>query len=276
MTPQIDAIAEALACVEDRLCAPITVSDMAEAAGYSLFHFVRIFNAIVRHTPYDYLMRRRLSHAAQLLLDSDDRILEIALACQFGSHEGFTRAFGRLFGVPPAAWREGGFCPRRRLMPPLGPVDLAFRSRPDFGPPKIVRLLPLHLAGWMQFGGEGAGTEAALTAAFQTALARNPIPMAGDGLWQVRLMPEAPGQPEILIVGVAVEADDAIPGQYVSWSSKGGDHLSMVIPDFLEDVSPALTYLHHTFLPRSGLRLAEPVERIQRAKPAMVFLPVMG
>jgi AraC-like DNA-binding protein len=274
MNAQANAVAGALKLVEARLCAPLTVANMAEAAGYSLYHFVRTFNAVVRHTPYDYLMRRRLSHAAQRLLESDDRILEIALACQFGSHESFTRAFGRMFGLPPAAWRENGSCPPRCLMPALGPADLLFRSSDDFAPPEIVKLPPLHLAGWMQVLSDKPGDEASLAAAFRAALTWDPIPNADDDIWQVRVLPGAPGQAEILMIGAAVGVEADIPARYVRWSGKGGDSLCMAIPDYLDDPSPVLTYLHHTFLPRSGLRLAEPVEQVQSMDPAVVYLPL--
>jgi len=59
MDPQTERILAALGYIEQHLCEPIMVSDIARAAGYSLFHFIRTFNKIVRHTPYDYLMRRR-------------------------------------------------------------------------------------------------------------------------------------------------------------------------------------------------------------------------
>ena len=117
MNPQISAIIAGLDFIEGHLCIPITVGDIADAAGYSLFHFIRTFNKIVKHTPYDYLMRRRLSLAAMLLFETNERVLDIGLTCQFESHEGFTRAFGRVFGMPPIVWREIKTLDRRLLMP---------------------------------------------------------------------------------------------------------------------------------------------------------------
>ena len=76
--------------------------------GYSLFHFTRLFNQFTGLTPYDYLIRRRLSDASEALLMSDKRIIDIAQDYQFGSHETFTRAFNRLFAMPPSQWREQG------------------------------------------------------------------------------------------------------------------------------------------------------------------------
>jgi len=59
-----DAILRAIDLVEERLHQSVTVAAMAEAAGYSLYHFCRVFSKYTRHTPYDYLMRRRMTLAA--------------------------------------------------------------------------------------------------------------------------------------------------------------------------------------------------------------------
>lgn len=54
------AVYQAIQLIEARLRDGLSVSEMAAAAGYSLYHFIRVFNQVVWHTPYDYLMRRRL------------------------------------------------------------------------------------------------------------------------------------------------------------------------------------------------------------------------
>jgi AraC family transcriptional regulator len=115
----LDAILLALEAVESGMQSPIQVSDLAAAAGYSLFHFTRLFNRIVHHSPFDYLIRRRLSQAAHDLKSADTRILDIALTYQFNSHESFTRAFKRMFGIPPSQCR--GKSPDPHLA--LDPVD---------------------------------------------------------------------------------------------------------------------------------------------------------
>ena len=72
--PDLALIAQALDFVELNLKEPIAVADMAGAVGYSLYHFCRTFNQATHHTPYDYLMRRRLAESAQTLLQTDEKI----------------------------------------------------------------------------------------------------------------------------------------------------------------------------------------------------------
>lgn len=116
---QMDAIFRVMRFIEDHLCEPIDVAAMADEAGYSLYHFCRTFSKVTRHTPHDYLLRRRITEAAQLLLKTSQRIVDIAFEYQFNSHEGFTRAFGRMLGLSPMDAREQGIVPVLRTLPPL-------------------------------------------------------------------------------------------------------------------------------------------------------------
>ena len=70
---------------ERNLNEPVSVSDMAAAAAYSTFHFLRIFKALTGETPGSYLRRRRLAEAAGELVSGRRRIIEIAVECQLAS-----------------------------------------------------------------------------------------------------------------------------------------------------------------------------------------------
>jgi AraC family transcriptional regulator len=117
--PDLALIARALDFIEGNLKEPIGVADMADAVGYSLYHFSRTFNQATHHTPYDYLMRRRLSEAARVLLETDERIIDVALDYQFNNPETFSRAFKRMFETQPSQSRREGYIDSRWLMPRL-------------------------------------------------------------------------------------------------------------------------------------------------------------
>jgi AraC family transcriptional regulator len=94
-----------------------TLDAIAARAGWSPFHVHRAFRAMVGETPKQYTLRLRLERAAASLITSDDAVLDVALAAGFNSHEVFTRAFRRLFGRTPAAYRSSfrrGAAPIRR------------------------------------------------------------------------------------------------------------------------------------------------------------------
>lgn len=82
----------------------LTVAQIASIAGYSAFHFNRIFAAHMDIPVMQYMRMRKLQHSAALLSDGQ-RVLDVALQYGFSSHEGFTRAFKRHFGIAPQNFR---------------------------------------------------------------------------------------------------------------------------------------------------------------------------
>ncbi len=84
----------------------ITLRQLAVAAGYSPWHAARMFKDLTGRTPFEYIRALRLTGAALALRDQEDRVLDVALDFVFDSHEGFTRAFSREFGLPPRKYRR--------------------------------------------------------------------------------------------------------------------------------------------------------------------------
>ena len=104
----ISPINHAIEYIESNLTEPLDIESVAGAAGYSRFHFDRLFLATVGETPAGYVRKRRLSETARELVVSKKRILDIALDYQFQSQSAFTRAFRKLFGLSPGAYRRRG------------------------------------------------------------------------------------------------------------------------------------------------------------------------
>ncbi len=92
--------------IEQNLENPITMAALAKAAHYSQWHAGRVFKELTGKSPFEYVRSRRLSAAATRLGESDSRVLDVALDFVFDSHEGFTRAFVKEFGVPPNRFRK--------------------------------------------------------------------------------------------------------------------------------------------------------------------------
>lgn len=87
--------------IEEHLGEPITLHMLANAAGYSPWHSARLFKDLTGKAPFDYIRALRLSRAAARLRDEDVKVVDVAFDFVFDSHEGFTRAFSREFGVTP-------------------------------------------------------------------------------------------------------------------------------------------------------------------------------
>ena len=103
--------------IEDHLDQPITLTELAAAAGVSRFHFSRLFRQSTGFSPIAYVERLRLARAQDLLKLGKLPIVEVALAVGFCDQSAFTRRFHRHLGTTPAAFaRDNGVreMPRRR------------------------------------------------------------------------------------------------------------------------------------------------------------------
>ncbi|MCI8622992.1 MAG: helix-turn-helix transcriptional regulator [Provencibacterium sp.] len=86
---------------------PVTLDMLAETAGYSKYHAARIFKELTHKTPLEYLRAARLTRAAELLCGTEEKVVDVALKSGFDSHDGFTRAFIRQFGITPQKYQAG-------------------------------------------------------------------------------------------------------------------------------------------------------------------------
>lgn len=88
------------------ISSPVTLIELAKAAGYSPWHSAKIFKELTGRPPFEYIRSLRLTKAAARLYDGDIRVLDVALDFVFDSHEGFTRAFSKEFGISPRAYSK--------------------------------------------------------------------------------------------------------------------------------------------------------------------------
>ena len=91
--------------VDARYAEPITVDDLAAAAGLSRAHFSRMFTRTFGESPRAYLQTRRLERAAALLRHTDRSVADICVMVGLQSVGSFTTSFARVYGMPPAAYR---------------------------------------------------------------------------------------------------------------------------------------------------------------------------
>jgi AraC-like DNA-binding protein len=100
-------IERARALIQERAFSAVTLSDLADAAGMSKFHFLRLFREEIGTTPHAYKLHLRISRAREML-DAGVSAAEVAFACGFADQAHFTRAFKRIVGFTPAAFTKVG------------------------------------------------------------------------------------------------------------------------------------------------------------------------
>ncbi len=252
---QFELMAQAIDFIEDNLQNAITVTDMAEAVSYSVYHFCRTFNQATHHTPYDYLMRRRLAESARALLHGNRKIIEIALDYQFNSPETFSRAFKRAFGVQPNQQRSQGRVDRRQLMPRLTLAHLSHLHQANHVKPVLAAKGAIELTGVMTLIKDDPLAIMELWDLLGQELGQQLV-QAGSyyGLiyypenWQEhgRLYMAAVETKNVKTTGAAMVTKTIPTSHYARFVHKG----------LIQDLPLTMDYVYHTWQPRSGQRIS--------------------
>ena len=88
-------------CTED-----MSLDDAANLAGFSKYHFTRLFKDFTGYSFYKYLNKKRIEHAERLLIDPEVLITEAALQSGFSSLSSFIRMFKIIKGCTPTEFRN--------------------------------------------------------------------------------------------------------------------------------------------------------------------------
>jgi AraC family transcriptional regulator len=97
-----------------RLDREISLADLASLAEMSLFHFARCFKQSTGVAPHQYVTRRRIERARQLLANPELGVADVALRCGFSHQSHFSETFRRVVGTTPRLYRAALAGPRSR------------------------------------------------------------------------------------------------------------------------------------------------------------------
>jgi AraC family transcriptional regulator len=100
-------VQRAIDYVEANFARDISLIEIANAAGLSPTHLTSVFQRETGHTPYAYVIERRLREAVRLLRDTDLPIAQVAYATGFADQQHMTRVFRARLSTTPRAVRRG-------------------------------------------------------------------------------------------------------------------------------------------------------------------------
>ncbi len=103
--PTRQAVQRVQSYLEDNYRAKIRLGALAEIAGLSVFHLIRVFRAATGLPPYAYLEQIRIHRAAALLREGQP-VSRVAALTGFADQSHLTRFFKRLIGVPPGRYQR--------------------------------------------------------------------------------------------------------------------------------------------------------------------------
>ena len=91
--------------IEDNLQNDLSNAVLADVAGYSEYHFLRIFRKVVHLTPADYIRKRRITEIVRSIEMKERPISDIAFEYGFNSKENFVRAFKAEHHILPTEYK---------------------------------------------------------------------------------------------------------------------------------------------------------------------------
>ena len=94
--------------IEKNLNEDLTLDKIAKELNYSKFYIARVFVEKTECTIYKYIQGRRLTLAAQKLVETQKPIIEIAYEAHYNSQQAFTLAFHQLYFCTPQTYRKNG------------------------------------------------------------------------------------------------------------------------------------------------------------------------
>ena len=131
---------------ESNLESDLTLKELADIAGFSPFHFHRVFSGVVGETLYGFIQRIRLEKAATKLVQNPKKsITQIGLECGFASSSAFARAFKEKYGCSASEWRFSGYkqyskngTTKSKNKQSSGNIGTAFDVSPSYTQNKLI------------------------------------------------------------------------------------------------------------------------------------------
>lgn len=92
---------QAIDYIQAHLAEDVTLKTISTELGMSQYHFARLFKQSTGYSPYQYVIKRRIERAQELMMQEQQSIATIALQVGFASQSQFGRHFKRITGVTP-------------------------------------------------------------------------------------------------------------------------------------------------------------------------------
>ena len=100
-----ESLLRARELIDSQYTQPLNLDELAQAANFSRYHFIRAFRRAFHATPHEYLTRKRIERAKELLAGDRLTVTEICFEVGFESLGSFSSLFHKVVGWSPSIYR---------------------------------------------------------------------------------------------------------------------------------------------------------------------------
>lgn len=254
-----DVIVRSIQFIEGNLKNDLSVVDVSQNAGYSLYHFSRLFHGITGHSPKNYILRRRLTEAAYEILDSQRKISDISFEYQFNDSETFNRAFKRAFGLSPTELRR---CHGKKRLPFLSAIteeNVSHFNKIKHLEPEFIELGAIFLIGSVAFERGTPEMITQLWAHFPAEISSIPNRIIPERYYQIVFWPDQYDlEGSFLMCAVEVEDLNHINPSLVGKFLPPARYLRFIHKGCSYNVGLTYQYIYESWLPKTDYKLSLP------------------
>lgn len=261
MMNYLDQINKAIDIIEDNLCSPLSLENIAKEAGLSKWHFQKIFRGMVGDTVKEYTLKRRISLSAKVLISSDKKIIDIAVDYGFDSHEVFTRAFKRVFETTPTEFRSSNSA--QSLIPHKPKITSAYLThlyeRVSMQPVIKYRNETIAVGMTAQFNSILNSDSDNLTVIpnlwrkFKMSLKKIPNGLQAQKVAVMNCSDDDGLSDKVeYLAGILLENIGKLPVGFVQRSIPSGDYAEFTHRGPMKNIEHTMNYIYGSWLPKSG------------------------
>ncbi|MCM1989477.1 effector binding domain-containing protein [Oceanirhabdus seepicola] len=141
----IELIQKTIDYIDVNIKETISVDILASIAGFSTYHYYKVFNSIVGQSVMGYVTKRRLQFA-MFEIQNGRKITDVAMDYGYETHAGFTKAFKKCFNYPPSMYRIHS---PKRLPPKIDLLKIVTNKTGGIiMQPKIIERSPFKVIGF--------------------------------------------------------------------------------------------------------------------------------
>ena len=257
----IDNIQLAINYIEENLSENLKLNEIAKVSRYSMFHFDRIFKYTVGESVIEYVRKRKLTEAANLLISTKTKIIDIAIKYGFNSQQAFSLAFKKFYCKTPWEYRN-----KKHNLVLLGQKRLTLDNTVHLQEgitkePKITTLDRFTVIGLLYYGSNRQGEIPQLWGKFlerKTEIKHPIAPRVNLGICDFVSDYDPDTSEFYYLASTMVRESSTSPpkgmikrmypqNQYAVFTHKGSS----------ENLEDTYRYIYGTYFPKSNLELAE-------------------